>query len=104
MARSTCNPHVDVPKGMMRFEVINSNIKDSLGQYCVPGDMAVLDKRHAQGYLDQNLIKVVLPDFGVDDESDTSDEKPEDPPKRAASQNNSSASDGKGKARASADS
>jgi hypothetical protein len=68
MAKSTCNPNVNIPKGMMKFEVIRSTIRDSLGQYCVPGDMAVLDKNTAQGYLDKNYIRVALPDFDVDDE------------------------------------
>lgn len=71
MAKSTSNPNREVPKGMMRFEVIRSNIKDSVGQYCVPGDFAILTKEHAQGYLDSNHIKVALPDFGeLDGEED----------------------------------
>lgn len=71
MAKSTCNPDTDVPKGMKRFEVIRSTVKDCLGQYCVPGDMAVLNKDLAQGYLDKNFIRVALPDFDEpEDETD----------------------------------
>ena len=75
MAKSTCDPNAEVPKGMMKFEVIRSTIRDSLGQYCEPGDMAVLTKKIAKGYLDKNWIKVALPEFDDDgDESDTTDE------------------------------
>jgi len=66
MARSTSDPKIKAPKGMMKFEVIRSTIKDSLGQYCLPGDMAILKKDLAQRYLDMNLIKVALPEFDFD--------------------------------------
>ena len=73
MARSTCNPNAEVPKGMMKFEVIRSTIRDSIGQYCVPGDMAVLTPRHAKSYLNMNYIKVALPE-GFADDDDEQDE------------------------------
>lgn len=85
MAKSTCNPNADIPKGMMKFETIRSGIKDSLGQYCLPGDMAVMDKKLAQHYLDLNFIKVALPDFDEDDDAsgskDTADEAKRSTPK-----------------------
>jgi len=83
MARSTSDPKIKAPKGMMKFEVIRSTIKDSLGQYCLPGDMAILKKDLAQRYLDMNLIKVALPEFdfdanaGHDDEESAKEEYPE---------------------------
>ena len=76
MARSTCNPNVEAPKGMMKFEVIKTTIRDSLGQFCVVGDMAVLDKKAAKGYLDANMIKVMLPEF--DEPEDDADDKADD--------------------------
>ena len=94
MARSTCDQNAKVPKGMMKFEVINSTIKDKLGQYCVPGDMAVLDKKMAKGYLDKNFIKVALPEFDIPDgeDTDTSDEDGADASERAASESAAGAS------------
>lgn len=85
MARSTCDNKREAPKGMMKFEVIRTAIKDSVGQYCLPGDMAILDKKLAKDYLDKNLIKVALPEFDDDDkdDGDTSDEDGENPPQRA---------------------
>ena len=71
MARSTCDPKRVMPKGMLRFEVIRSNIRDSVGQYCAPGDLAILDKKTAKGYLDRNYIKVALPEFDIEDGDDT---------------------------------
>lgn len=100
MAKSTSNPNVAIPKGMMRFEVIRSAIKDSIGQYCVPGDYAVLTKSHAQSYLDNNFIKVALPEF--DDESadnDTVDEDGKNSSERAEAESNSSQRDGKRRTR-----
>lgn len=87
MARSTVNPSVEIPKGMHKFEVIRTTIRDSLGQYCVPGDMAVLDRDSAQAYLDKNLIKVQLPDFDAEesngeDASDTANADGEDETQR----------------------
>lgn len=71
MARSTCNPDVEAPEGTMKFEVIRSTIRDSIGQYCVPGDMAVLTPKHAKSYLNANYIRVPLPaGFADEDESD----------------------------------
>lgn len=72
MARSTCNPNRDAPRGMQKFEVIRSTIKDSVGQYCVPGDMAILNKKMAKSLLDKNWIKVALPEF---DDADDEDEQ-----------------------------
>ena len=74
MARSTCNPDVEVPEGMMKFEVIRSTIRDSIGQYCVPGDMAVLTPRHAKSYLQANYIRVPLPAGFADAEESDDDE------------------------------
>lgn len=87
MAKSTCDPNAEVPKGMKRFKVIRSTIKDSLGQYCVPGDYAVLKKEIAKGYLDKNFIQVELPDFdesdeGDENEGDTTDSAPADTAER----------------------
>jgi hypothetical protein len=72
---------------MKKFEVIRSTIKDSVGQYCVPGDKAILDKTTAEGYLKANFIRVELPDFDepeddTKDESDTSDENGADTSER----------------------
>jgi hypothetical protein len=52
---------------MLKFRVVKSTIRDNLGQYCEPGDMAVLNKKTAEGYLNRDVIKVVLPDFDLDD-------------------------------------
>lgn len=67
MARSTSSKDVDVPKGMMRFRVIGATIKDSLGQYCVSGDYAVLTKTVAEKYQADGNIKVELPKFDTDE-------------------------------------
>ncbi|MDJ0827906.1 MAG: hypothetical protein QNJ16_20665 [Rhodobacter sp.] len=69
MARSTSDPNLRPPKGMHKVKVIRTTIKDSLGQYCVDGDFAILKKDEAQHYLDLNMVRVELPD--LDDESDT---------------------------------
>lgn len=82
MAKSTASDGKKLPKGMMAFRVIRSTIKDSLGNYCTVDDMAVLDKKLAQHYLDNKFIRVELPDFDEDDfdgnEPDT-DKEPDDP-------------------------
>jgi len=75
MARSTCNPNRQPPKGMMHFEVIRSTVRDSVGQYCVPGDMAILDKKTAQAYHNRNFIRPKLPDFDMGDADDADDQE-----------------------------
>ena len=101
MARSTCNPDIEVPKGMMRFEVIRSTIRDSIGQYCAPGDFAVLTKKDAQSYLTRNWIRVALPEFDTDgpDESDTADSSGEDSAERAQATSDTGGSAGEGRTR-----
>lgn len=71
MARSTCNNNKTPPKGMKSFEVIHTTIKDSVGQYCGPGDMAILTEKAAKKYLKENHIRVALPDFDVEENNDT---------------------------------
>ena len=83
MAKSTSNPNVEVPKGMAQFPVLKTNIRDSIGQYCNPGDMAVLTKRDAQSYLDRGCIKVKLPDLFDEDEPDESPAADKEPTREA---------------------
>lgn len=68
MARSTVSSDTTLapPRGLKRFRVIRSTIKDDEGNYCAPGDLAALGKASAKHYLDLNLIRVELPEF--DDE------------------------------------
>lgn len=76
MARSTCNPNLEAPEGMMKFKVIRSTVRDSVGQFCVPGDKAILTPQLARYYLDQDYIKVDLPEGFADEvesEQDASD-------------------------------
>ena len=73
MARSTRNGELDLddlPAGHKAFKVINTTIRDSLGAYCVAGEMAVLNKRDATAYLKKNMIQVALPEF-EDENADT---------------------------------
>lgn len=53
---------------MLEFEVIRTEIRDSMRNYCKPGDMAMLTEADAQAYLDMGCIKPTLPDFGEADE------------------------------------
>jgi len=98
MAKSTCNPNVELPKGMLRFKVLEATIRDSLGQFCTEGDLAVLSKKDAQVYLDRNHIRVELPDFEDADEpsepeaDNPSEEVGEDETERSETPSASSAS------------
>jgi len=79
MARSSKQPGEkpnaeDIPKGMMAFEVTGATIRDNLGDYCEKGDWAVLNKGTATAYLKKNLIKVEMPDFGDEDDTESADE------------------------------
>ncbi len=48
------------------YEVIRSQIRDSLGIYREPGEYAELTREHAKDYLEKNFIRLELPEEEAD--------------------------------------